>query len=608
VVEPSILRQAGFMRSKFLILVAILLLTSTHVTFAQASSAIIDEYPVVSHLTNDSSRYIDELNDLIAQLIQDGSHRDYPGLFLAEDWNRHLWFKGFEVSTLASTMPYLLGDNRAALKTFLKVEVQNFLLNDAYRSYESNDEGTTDPKFPGAGFLRWWHWRSIEGETLYGLWAYAQYTNDWTLILNNWAEIRAIKDNISSSGYSKKIIAGAAGGIHEQALNSYISGKIAYGRMAKKLHAMTNQATYNQEYQQMIAQLPANLSEINTIIGCGYLECQLGFNEPVASCLANIAQLDFLTPSLARWYAENQLSGIQTVIDEAETLDPWWFMGSYNIMPGAHTIGNDDQGDFGAGCGEGYFESPLYAYQIFQGKARILQNTSQELISKLPVATTSRTIPIYWDMLNYANLTALIERIEGTDWVDSNSQPPTLTADLINPDDGLSTTDNTPTFSWGPVTNAVSYELQLDTSNPPNITVVSQTGRAFTPSASLLVATYYWRVRALDALGNPTPWSSIRSLHITSPANAAPFPSLYTDSAITLAWGRISWAAEYELQVDDSSSFALPLRYSEFIPFGTLEATTSLPDGTYYWRVRAWNSNGNAGKWSAVQSFRIAAG
>ncbi len=413
--------------------ILVILFLSTRISLAQSANDILDEYPVVSGLTENSSRYVDEINELVSQLVADGTHRDYPGLFLAEDWNRHLWFKGFEISTLASTIPYLTDDNRDALKAFLTVEVENYLLDDSYRSYELNDEATTDTRFPGAGSLRWWQWRSVEYEALYGLWAHAQYTDDWTLILDHWETIRAIKDTISGNGYPKKIIAGAPGGIHAQSINSIISGQIAYGRMAKKLYAMTEDVAYNQEYQQISADMPAYLNTIDTIIDCGYLECQIGWDTIAQSCITNIAQLDFLTPSVARWYAENHLTSIQAAVDEAEMRDPWWFMASYNIMPGAHTLGNDGLGDFGAGCGEGYFQSPLYSYQIFQGKARVLGTSPQELISQLPVATTSKTIPIFWDILNYANLTALIERIEGSNWVDSNMQPPMLSVALNEP-------------------------------------------------------------------------------------------------------------------------------------------------------------------------------
>jgi hypothetical protein len=597
------------MRFRHLIATLIALLTflsSPTVDFAQSANSLVDEYPVVTQLTPISERYVDELNDLVNELIQDGTHRDYPGLFLSEDWNKYLWFKGFEISTLASIYPYLYDQNKVPLKTFLSYEVSNYLLNDAYLAYELNDSGVTNQKLPGGAYLGWWQWRSVDAETLYGLWAYAQYTNDWTIIQNNWTRIKTIKNNIAGTGSSKKIIASGAGGIHEQAFNSVISGKIAYARMAKKLFAVTRSASYNQDYQQIVSELPASLAQIDSIIHCGYLECQISWDAVVASCLANIAQLDFLTPSLARWYAENYLADIETAITDAETRDPWWYMGSYNIMPGRHTYGNSGQGDDGAGCGEGYFESPLYSYQIFQGKARILQVSTQELITKLPVATTTKTIPIYWDILNYSNLSTLIERLEGASWIDTNMKPPALRVSLSDPANEMSTTNVTPSFTWEAVTGVAHYEVQLGTSNPPVLTIAYPTTNSYTPPAPLLYKTYYWRVRAIYTFGSASGWSGTRSLFITPAPLVSPPRNYFNNEQVILTWNAVSWAEEYEVQVDAEITFMNPLEYTTIVPKETLEVTTSsLLNGTHYWRVRARDAMGNPSGWSIIEGFVV---
>jgi subtilisin family serine protease len=90
-----------------------------------------------------------------------------------------------------------------------------------------------------------------------------------------------------------------------------------------------------------------------------------------------------------------------------------------------------------------------------------------------------------------------------------------------------------------------------------------------------------------------------------SPANAAPPRNYYTTSTPTLTWNRVTWAAEYEIQVDTAKTFNAPLNFT--VPATTLEiAPTSLPDGhaMYYWRVRAKKGNAN-GPWSAVDSFVV---
>lgn len=88
-----------------------------------------------------------------------------------------------------------------------------------------------------------------------------------------------------------------------------------------------------------------------------------------------------------------------------------------------------------------------------------------------------------------------------------------------------------------------------------------------------------------------------------SPANAAPTRNRFESLPITLTWNLISWAVEYQIEVDQSQSFPNPASfYTAMTP--DLSATiTTLPQGRYYWRVRAKDPGDVWGSWSAVQSF-----
>ncbi|MCB9452718.1 MAG: hypothetical protein H6672_14870 [Anaerolineaceae bacterium] len=180
-----------------------------------------------------------------------------------------------------------------------------------------------------------------------------------------------------------------------------------------------------------------------------------------------------------------------------------------------------------------------------------------------------------------------------------------LTA-LSPPDDNLSTTTR-PTFSWNAVPDAVRYELKLDTVYPPTRTVANSSAQSYTPSSALTAGqTYCWRVRAVNAAGNTSPWTPIRTVTIPSSTSAAPLRNYYTTDTPALSWNRVSEASGYEIEVSSTLACTPPFDYSTTVPADTLYITTpSLANGRYTWRVRAISSNGAKGAWSATESFMV---
>ena len=97
---------------------------------------------------------------------------------------------------------------------------------------------------------------------------------------------------------------------------------------------------------------------------------------------------------------------------------------------------------------------------------------------------------------------------------------PTLMVSGLNPADGSTTTDTTPTFNWNAVPGAAGYELRIAESQPglDSATTVSVTGPSYTPSAGLTIGqTYYWRVRAKDGADQKGIWSAAYSLEVAVP-------------------------------------------------------------------------------------------
>lgn len=88
--------------------------------------------------------------------------------------------------------------------------------------------------------------------------------------------------------------------------------------------------------------------------------------------------------------------------------------------------------------------------------------------------------------------------------------------------------------------------------------------------------------------------------------NAAPYRAAQFADHARLTWNPVTWAASYEIQVDDQADFSSPVYHQAGLSAGVLEMQTPpLPDGLYYWRVRAAASDGRPGAWSAADTFAV---
>ncbi len=97
----------------------------------------------------------------------------------------------------------------------------------------------------------------------------------------------------------------------------------------------------------------------------------------------------------------------------------------------------------------------------------------------------------------------------------------------------------------------------------------------------------------------PTPQPVPGTPTLLSPANGASVTQPFT-----FDWSDVPNAAWYVIEADDSSSFAAPLVWAATTTPSQL-ATNSLPNGTSFWRVRAFNSDGVGGPVSAVRTVVV---
>ncbi|MCD6166249.1 hypothetical protein J7K19_06045, partial [bacterium] len=184
-----------------------------------------------------------------------------------------------------------------------------------------------------------------------------------------------------------------------------------------------------------------------------------------------------------------------------------------------------------------------------------------------------------------------------------------MAPNLISPANGTATNQNTPTFDWSDVSGAVEYQIQVagnNTFSSPKIDRFGLTSSTYTTTSPFTDGTYYWRVRAKDNLNNWGGWSTVWSFtidtqgppvpNLISPANG----STTNDNTPTFDWDDITDAVEYQIQVDNNSNFSSPERNQVGLTTSTYTPTSSLSDGTYYWRVRAKDNLNNWGGWSTV--------
>jgi hypothetical protein len=119
--------------------------------------------------------------------------------------------------------------------------------------------------------------------------------------------------------------------------------------------------------------------------------------------------------------------------------------------------------------------------------------------------------------------------------------------------------------------------------NTQTVVTISVSGGGVTKTATLTV--------------NPTPPPPPAAPTLLSPATDA-----NVAQPINFDWSDVSGANSYEIQIDDSSSFTAPLTRSQRVSVS--QATiTSLPAQRFFWRVRAFNSAGAAGSFSASRRF-----
>jgi protein-S-isoprenylcysteine O-methyltransferase Ste14 len=168
-------------------------------------------------------------------------------------------------------------------------------------------------------------------------------------------------------------------------------------------------------------------------------------------------------------------------------------------------------------------------------------------------------------------------------------------------------------LSWSPVPGAAKYLVSIATDPLLGSLVggaaVETAATSFTRTGALAPGTYYWGITPVDAEGNRGSPSQVWSFLWMWPSAITPhFADLVTEPEVVdpyFSWNPVPGAARYEVEVNSSRDFAPGSRVccSTLVIGSSLSPTRVFRDNTYYWRVRAFDPDGNAGIWNQGSQF-----
>ena len=193
------------------------------------------------------------------------------------------------------------------------------------------------------------------------------------------------------------------------------------------------------------------------------------------------------------------------------------------------------------------------------------------------------------------------------------SQAPQQAPVLVSPGVMETVKSNFPTFSWGEVPGASTYDLMVSGNGRTWINLTLIRG-LFHQSASPLPNSadsnqyYIWKVRAVNQYGTGL-WSEDRAFVISATTLSTPVLVAPTTGATLSGTPEFRWtsvgANKYSLQLSLYSDFRTV--FSDNVVYGVSFSNYGfLREGTYYWRVRGQDSNGNWTQWSSVSILIIA--
>lgn len=188
--------------------------------------------------------------------------------------------------------------------------------------------------------------------------------------------------------------------------------------------------------------------------------------------------------------------------------------------------------------------------------------------------------------------------------------PPPDSPRLSLPEDGAIGQPTNLTLLWLAANNATGYDVEVSPSSgfiPLIASRYNNPATNFRLSNTQPGATYFWRVRSRNAIGDVSPWiqASFTTIGLPqSPEIITPLEGSVNPTSTIGSWLPASGATTYNLQVSLSPSFNEPLAFGNIgviEPFAWMSGLAE--NRTYYMRVQPASPTGGVGEWSRTRTF-----
>ena len=420
---------------------------------------------------------IAELENQVTQVIASGHIQPRPHYWGWTTDNLYsFWREGEVIASLARTLPYLNPALRSNLKSYLQNEASTYLFDEAY-SYRERClvygiqyliDPCTSSAYPGQIRMRWFaDDLNVVAENLYAMWAYAHYTEDWTLIANNWAKINNLFNRLRNSfdddldiiieresngspkrwhtpdfkintqiaamfGVSQMAAHQGATTVQSQAesmLNKILAKRTWTGQYAKTLYyetfhrAEAEDLIWNydvfpyqgyRDHDTDVRQVQWLDDQLVEIFGYPHTPGTSGIHSDsspgVIGNYEDLINYRPLYPELGQFLADNLYAETQMYVDSVKNLNPWWYWSDAAIAA--------------QGGSENLYNHAHLSAAMFQTQAYVLGETYQNLVPQLPWTFADSN---FRDIYRLQNLIALLDVYEpsAAEQSDKKVTPPT---------------------------------------------------------------------------------------------------------------------------------------------------------------------------------------